>query len=82
MDNKSGLLGWLIGMMLLKRVEDIDTFVFVKAVFAGAVFLLIVGFCILLAVYADDDAFVRGVFIALAVIMAFCGIKIMRKIVK
>ena len=81
MDNKPGLLGWLLGMLLLKKVEDIDTFVFVKVFFAGVVFLLLVVFCIILAVYADD-AFVRGVFIALAVIMAFCGIKIMRKIVK
>ena len=82
MDNKPGLLGWLLGMLLLKKVEDIDTFVFVKVFFAGVVFLLLVVFCIILAVYADDDAFVRGLFIALAVIMAFCGINIMRKIVK
>ena len=82
MDNKPGLLGWLLGMLLLKKVEDIDTFVFVKVFFAGVVFLLLVVFCIILAVYADNDAFVRSVFIALAVIMAFCGIKIMRKIVK
>lgn len=81
MDNKPGLLGWLLGLLLLKKVEDIDTFVFVKVFFAGVVFLLLVLFGILLAAYADD-AFVRGLFIALTVAVAFCGLKVIRKIVK